>query len=232
MKSKLIFLVFFLTLFNCGKKKVDIKTGRIEINEKYIKYKSNNYNTQYIIESENDCEIYDLNRLMEARNKLPYGNYKLVYSSYYSVYNELKFTINSEKTTVNFYPDSLDYSYIKEDKTFLLIDRLKEKETLNLYVNASGCFLNLTSKFEITKEGSEYFIQANYYKNKKRLSQRQLQLLRAFEFETNTLDLSDYGCTSYEKYLFFNSSTNDFISAVNGSCWYYGFDYFRESLEE
>ncbi len=233
MRCNLIVLFIFFSLMNCEKEKVKIKKGQIEIEELYIKYKPEefNLNRSYIIESIDDSEIYNYKRLTDSNFKLPFGPYKLVYSTFYKQENNIDFTINSKNTKVIFYQDSLDYSLIKDTKCCLLIDALKENEILNLYTNSSGCFLSYSTKLELYKKESEYYINTNYHKNKK-LNANQVRRLREFEFEVYNLDLSDYYCTTTENYLFLNSTSNEFVSANNGSCRYYGYHYLMKSLEE
>ena len=168
MTSKLyLFISLFLILFNCKKENIAIKKGEIRINETYIKYGTGNFKRPYIIESKDNSEIYNLKRLVDSGYNLPHGNYKLVYASFYKMHNEIEFTINNNKKTLDIYPDSLDYSQIKDTKCCLLIDELKPKETLYIYSNLSGCFSNFNKDVKITKRDSNYYINTNYYKNKK-----------------------------------------------------------------
>ena len=233
MRCNLIVLFIFFSLVNCEKEKVKIKKGQIEIEELYIKYKPEefNFNRSYIIESIDDSEIYNYKRLLDSNFKLPFGPYKLVYSTFYKQENKVDFTVDSKNNKVVFYSDSLDYSQIKDTKCCLLVDALKENEILNLYFNTSGCYLSFNTKLELFKKESEYYINTNYYKNKK-LNANQVRRLREFEFEVYNLDLSDYYCTTTENYLFLYSTNNEFVSATNSSCWYYGYSYFIKSLEE
>lgn len=219
---KLLIIILTVLIYNCDEEKNEIKTGVVEINEKFIKYKSDKLIKYFIIESMDKDKTYNHRDLQNLDNTLPYGNYKLIYPSFYNTENEINFRIDQEKTTINYYVDSLDYKNIYSP----FIDKLKEKETLSLIEKVNGCVSFDGRKMTITKKGSNYFF------NEKKLNIEQLRLLREFENEIHNLDLEDYGCTYSQKFLFLNNSTNDFVSANDQSCWYYGFSYLMEKLNE
>ena len=223
MLKKLLIIVLIVLIYNCKEEKIEVKTGTIKIKENYIKYKPDYFSKNYfLIKSLDDNITYSSRNLIDIGNRLPYGNYKLIYSSYYNIENETEFKIDKEKTTINYYIDSLDYTKVYSP----LIDELGENEILNLIEKVNGCVSFYGRKMNITKKGIDYFF------NGKKLNIEQFRLLREFEFEIRNLDLEDYGCTYTHKFLFLNNSTNDFVSANDQSCWYYGFSYLMERLNE
>ena len=91
MKKLILFLLLILT-FNCKEDKKEdeqeIKKGVVEINEKFIKYKSDKLIKYFIIKSMEEDKTYSHQDLLDIDNTLPYGNYKLIYPSFYNTENE------------------------------------------------------------------------------------------------------------------------------------------------
>ena len=231
MKKLILFLLLMTTFFNCKECKKEneqtVKKGVVEINEKFIKYKSDKLIKYFIIKSMEEDKTYSHQDLLDIDNTLPYGNYKIIYPSFYNSENEIDFKIDQEKTTINYFVDSLDYN-----KAFSpFIDQLQENETIRLINNVSGCFSSYGGEIKISKKGNDYYINNDNFKNKK-LNTEQVRFLKEFEFEMFNLDLKGFYCTNTEKTLLLNDSTFDFISIEDSSCWYYGFSYLMEKLNE
>ena len=223
----LITIFFLFLLISCNKELP--KNGRIEIIPTYCKYdneihfSSNKF--KLFLKGENDTEI----KLTEENNipgtsnskvsNLEYGNYYIQYVTIYNHKNITYFKVNqSNLKKVEICFDYLDY---KENKNVLMIDELKNGDTLTLNFFHEGCFDTFDKAVELNIVKNDEKITIDFNNKEYKLTNSQIKLLREFEIELRSNHRA--GCTSIDKYTLWNRNSYTTYEESDGSCEWYGF---------
>ena len=217
-----LIIILILALVSCTKKEIP-KNGKLKIIPKYCKYdniitiphprfklfkkEENKSKTKLIKESEIRNDNFTI-------SNLEYGKY---YVEYISIYNQKKIIdidVNkSDLKEVEICLDDLDYN---ENKNVLMVDELKNGETLNIEFFHQGCFdtYDKPVQLDIKKDNGKF--TAKYRNINYKLSNSQIQLLREFEIELRSNHSS--GCSSNDTYTLFNKESHRAYEVNDRSC--------------
>ncbi|MDI1316911.1 hypothetical protein [Flavobacterium sp.] len=219
---RFIIIILLLAFVSCNKKDIP-KNGRLKIIPKYCKYdniisipapkfklfkkEENNSKNKLITESEIRNDNFTI-------SNLEYGKYYVEYITIYNQKNFIDFEINkSTLKEVKICIDDLDYN---ENKNVLMVDELKNGETLIVEFFHQGCFDTYDKPVQlyITKKNGKF--TAKYYNRKYNLSNPQIKILREFEIELRSNHSA--GCSSIDTYRLFNKESRRAYEVSDGSC--------------
>ena len=222
---KYLAIILVITFGSCNKETP--KDGQLEIVPIYCKYETNPHFSDQKLklfkkgESNTEIKLTEKNSIPGTDNfkvsDLKYGNYYIEYKTIYNQKNVVEFEINqSNLKSVQLCMDYLDY---KSNKNILILDELKNGETLNVEVDRMACFGGSKDKMKISRERNQIILE--YAGLKYTLTPSQIKLIREFEIELRCNHRS--GCSNSDTYWIHNEQTHDECVITDESCEWYGF---------
>ncbi|WP_375239940.1 hypothetical protein [Aurantibacter sp.] len=219
---KYLLIITCCILFSCStdekNKTKKLNYGFVNFKIKSRKYQSNLYN--YSLYSKNIKIPIDIVRNKPKGDSLLYGKYQLRYNTIFNEAINIDFELNQRNKTINIIPDSLDFSYIENNK-FLMIDNLKNNEKIDLIFYSYGCSNTKTNHAIINKLNNKLYF--TFKKNKILINHKNKNLFREFEYELNLLT-NNSNCTRTTSYVYVNTESSDFIIHKDKSCNWFGFE--------
>ena len=227
-------IILIITFLSCNKNVQ--KNGRLKIVPTYCKYDNSNHFSKQKLKlfkkgkTATEIKLMDKNKIPGEDNfivsGLEYGDYYIEYATIYNQKNVVKFEINqSSLKNVKICLDYLDY---KSNKNILLIDELKNGESLLLDFFHQGCFDTFEKpvKLNLTKTNNK--IVAEYNGVKYTLTPSQVDLFRQFEIELRSNHCG--WCSSEDTYNLFNSKSYEIYGVKDSSGQWRGFNNLIKTL--
>ena len=218
-------IILILTFVSCNKNVQ--KNGRLEIISAFCKYDNQVHPSSVKLKlfkkgkSISEIKLNDKNKVPGTANftvsDLEYGDYYIEYKTIYNQKNVVEFEINqSDLKSVELCMDYLDY---KSNKNILLLDELKNDETLNVIVDEKSCFGGWHDTIFISRERNQ--IVTKYRGIKYTLTPSQLQILREFEIELKSNHRIGY--STIDTYWIHNQQTHEECALTDESGEWNGF---------
>ncbi len=228
---KYAFLLSFVLFFGCKEAAPGnpiVEYGTIEIFPRYCKYDNDvrklNSNFKLFKKGKLIKEIKDYFDGDNETFKSETGNYILEYKTIFNYKRTIKFELKEgEIKSIFLCFDFLDYEL---DKNILLIDELKNGETLKIYFQSMRCFGGSEKELAVIKKEGK--LEVAYESNKYPLNESQLRLIREFEVELKSNHSS--GCSTIDTYKLENIDSKQSQLFKDSSCQWNGFENLLELL--
>lgn len=203
--------------------------GQLKIHSSYCKYDNDIRKTSSNFKLFKDgILIKEVNKSYENEiiiSNLEVGSYILEHKTIYNHKKRVEINLSKdENKTISLCVDFLDY---KSDKNVLLIDELKNEESLVIQFQSMGCFGGSEKELTISKTNNNFAVKFDGIQ--RNLTNTQLKLFKEFEVELRSHH--SYDCSIMDNYQLVNLNSKQYQSFKDGSCVWRGFENLIDLLE-
>ena len=227
---KRIFLIALIIFVSCKEKStIQTEYGQLKIHSSYCKYDNDIRKTSSNFKLFKDgVLIKEVEKAYENEiiiQNLEVGSYILEYKTIYNYKNRIEINLSKgENKIISLCVDFLDY---ESDKNVLLIDELKNEESLIIHFQSIQCFGGSEKELAIFKTDDKYVVKFEGFEHN--LTNTQLKLIKEFEIELRSFHPNN--CSSMDNYKLVNVNSKQFQSFKDGSCVWRGFENLIDLLE-
>ncbi len=223
-------LIVFFILIGCKEKVIpQLEYAQLIITASYCKYDNDIRKLSPNFKLFKDgLMIMDVKEGFEHINtisNLKVGSYIIEYNTIYNHKNEIEINLSKdEHKTVSLCFDFLDY---ESNKNVLLIDELKNDESLMIYFQSMACFSGSEKELLISKIDNNFICKFDGIEYN--LNNAQVKLIREFEIELRSNH--SYDCSTLDNYELVNENLKQSYHFKDGSCVWKGFENLLKVLE-